>query len=38
MRLHFWQADEMYARIGEVLAKANALPQENYQLSLFDIV
>lgn len=36
MRLHLWQADEMYARISEVLAKANTLPQESYQLTLFD--
>lgn len=36
MRLHLRQADEIYARISEVLAKANTMPQENYQLSLFD--
>ncbi len=36
MRLHLWQAEEIYARISEVWAKANTLPQETFQLSLFD--
>lgn len=36
MRQLLWQADDLLVRIPEVLAKANELPQENYQLTLFD--
>lgn len=36
MRNLIRQADEMLARIPGVLAKANELPQETYQLSFFD--
>ena len=37
MRIHHWQADEVYEKMGEALAQAKAMPVESYQLSMFDI-
>lgn len=37
MRIHLWQADDVYEKMGEALAQAEAMPIESYQLSMFDI-
>ena len=37
MRIHLWQADDIYEKMGEALAQAKAMPVESYQLSMFDI-
>ena len=37
MRIHIWQAEYMNEKMCEALTKAEAMPHEPYQLSLFDI-